>query len=73
MEIQFDLTTDESGETFTLTTSGQLSAPVSHQYSRPDSPEKRRGRPLVCSLKPRSYYQTLIERAKEINLTRFSK
>lgn len=73
VEIQFDLTTDESGETFTLTTSGQLSVPVSHQYSRPDSPEKRRGRPLVRSLEPRSYYQTLIERAKEINLTRFSK
>lgn len=73
VEIQFDLTTGESGETFTLTTNGQFSVPVSHQYSRPDSPEKRRGRPLVRGLKPRSYYQALIARAKEIDLTRFSK
>lgn len=71
LEIVFDMTTEESGETIVVTTDGKTVEPVARQYDHPDSPKKREDRPLVGALHPESYYQKRIEEAEHVDLRKF--
>ena len=71
VEISLDLITNECGQCITLCTNGQVKKKATPAIGLLDTPDKRRGRPLIGSVHDRDYYSRLNEQSRSIDLSDF--
>lgn len=69
LEIKFVYNTTEANESICIRTNGKFLTKVESDSGEIDTPMKRKARLPVGVVHPHSYYQRLIEQAKQIDLT----